>query len=311
MNAPPFPDVFRIEPSSLCNLRCCHCFTGQNPGIGGIMKHETFNKVMDEIIYHKPRVVVLYHGGEPFLNPNLLNMIRTVKDAKVPKTKLNTNGMLVDDLRGIVKSGLDFIVFSIDGRTPHENNDIRTGSNYAKVRNTIQNLVRIKKEMECDHPHITIVNVQMPTKVELETPTHNAPDFLLRDFKGLDVELKMNRAIYWAGLDLKHSGFFLNDSTKTNNHCATSTETITIRWNGDVVPCCLDIQNWCVMGNIFEHRLEEIWRNDNYNRLRESLFNMEFLPLCENCHFVRVGRYLMQTNGASIQTTPSDHNRNR
>ena len=74
----PLPRVVRIEPSSLCNLKCIHCPTGTKRDIkGGNMPDEVFCKIIEELkAYNGVDVVVLYHGGEPFLNKNIFGMIQ-------------------------------------------------------------------------------------------------------------------------------------------------------------------------------------------------------------------------------------------
>ena len=75
------PEVVCIEPASICNLKCIHFPTGvlRNEINRGIMSLETFEIIMKELKYIKPRVVVLYHGSEPFLNKNIFSMIRQLK----------------------------------------------------------------------------------------------------------------------------------------------------------------------------------------------------------------------------------------
>ena len=68
----PFPKVLRIEPASKCNLACVHCPTGVIEMARDVMKLEIFNKILIEIKKNKEKIktIVLYHGGEPFLNKN-------------------------------------------------------------------------------------------------------------------------------------------------------------------------------------------------------------------------------------------------
>jgi len=75
-----FPEVFRIEPASICNLNCSHCPTGLSIGEDqGLMSLNTFKRIVKDIKDIKLRVVVLYHGGESFLNKNIFKMISSIK----------------------------------------------------------------------------------------------------------------------------------------------------------------------------------------------------------------------------------------
>ena len=77
----PFPKVLRIEPASKCNLGCVHCPTGTIEMTRGVMSLEIFEKIILEIkknVQHI-KVIVLYHGGEPFLNKNFFYMLNEIK----------------------------------------------------------------------------------------------------------------------------------------------------------------------------------------------------------------------------------------
>ena len=122
------PQVVRIEPASVCNLKCIHCATGiLEDKNRGVMSLETFEIVIKEIKALNPRVVVLYHGGEPFINKNIFNMIRQLKSCGIGFIKTVTNSTLLDQsmLLEIIQSRLDSIEFSLDGTSPEENDEMR------------------------------------------------------------------------------------------------------------------------------------------------------------------------------------------
>ena len=51
-----------------------------------------------------------------------------------------------------------------------------------------------------------------------------------------------------------------------SNFCDHIVNTFTIRWNGDVVPCCFDLINMMVMGNVVTEEIENIWNNEKYQK---------------------------------------------
>ena len=77
-----FPDVVRIETVGACNFSCKHCPTGIEPNNRSILKPEKFNDIINQFKKESfvPRVVVLYHGGEPLLNKWLVDYIKILKD---------------------------------------------------------------------------------------------------------------------------------------------------------------------------------------------------------------------------------------
>jgi radical SAM protein with 4Fe4S-binding SPASM domain len=297
------PGVVRIEPASVCNLKCIHCSSGVLKDRNrGIMSAETFEIVLKEVKALSPRVVVLYHGGEPFINKNIFDMIRQLKACGVGFIKTVTNGMLLDQsmLLKIIQSGLDSIEFSLDGISPEENDDIRIGSSYEKVSSLIKQLVALKRELVSDTPEVFVANCQLPTQSELEQRNPTVPDYLATDFSEYDdneISFKTCFAIHWPGLPVDSSKYRLSEplgTEQTLDYCENPMELITIRHNGDVVACCYDITSLYVLGNIKEAPIEEIWNNERYRALRRSIRTKEYLPLCQNCHIVKPQRFLIR-----------------
>ncbi|MBW7989197.1 MAG: radical SAM protein [Planctomycetes bacterium] len=300
------PRVIRIEVSGLCNLRCIHCPTGVQKGDkGGIMSWDVFDRIVDEIKkYMGVDVVVLYHGGESFLNKNIFKMISFFKEMEIPRIQTNTNGCIITDdmLEKIVNSGLTRIEFSIDGLSPEENNEIRRGCDYHKVASTIKKLLRLRrKEKYSALKDIHIVNVQIPSEEQVRSTEEVAiPKYLLDDFSEFKEEItfKSSYMIKWPAFDCsdqyKIIQFPISPRSEPLNYCDHVTELITFRWNGDVVPCCYDIAGQYVIGNIMEHSLEEIWNNKRYKALRESIHLGKFIPLCANCNNIQPLGYVVK-----------------
>ena len=61
-----------------------------------------------------------------------------------------------------------------------------------------------------------------------------------------------------------------------------------VYWNGDVVPCCYDLEGNEIMGNLKDNTMEEIWNGEKYKnfrkRLKKSVFKPEIQPeFCKGC----------------------------
>lgn len=294
-----FPHVFRIEPSSCCNLRCIHCPTGYNTRLTtGDMSNEIFNRVINGIKEHNTvDKVVLYHGGEPFFNRNIFDMIKKLKTINILFVKTVTNGMMIDDdmLVEIINSRLDSIEFSIDGNSLEENNRIRWGCSYKQVVTNVKKLLNLKIKMDSDKPSVFIANTQIPNKDDIKKDIVT-PKFLLEEFKNFkdEIDFKNTYMIKWSGVDLPENYSIADNDGKYINFCDNIFDTITIRWNGDVVPCCYDISSKYVVGNIMEQSLSKIWDNDKYKKLRNSIFNKNLFPICSDCVKIRPGRYVVK-----------------
>lgn len=299
------PEVFRIEPASSCNLNCIHCPTGlrKNKSLG-VMSEEIFYKVFLILQEAKPRVVVMYHGGEPLINMHTFKWIKEIKKIGIGFVKIVSNGMLLNHEKAIqmIDSGLDCIEFSLDGNSAEENNFIRKGCDYSLVIKNIKGLISLKKETCSDVPKIFITCTHFMDDNHFESESElEIPSFIKREFNGefdQEVEYKNNFAYFWPGLR-RSEGEKIYEIEKTlrNNdmvstYCPHIVETISIRWNGDVVPCCYDLTSNYVIGSVLESTIEDIWNNNKFKKLRKSIFDKKYVSLCQNCHVLSPTHFL-------------------
>ena len=285
------PTRVRIEPSSVCNLRCQHCPTGVSYGKveRTVMKPALFERILAQLRQQANFTeCVLYLGGEPLLNKDLPLMIRRLRaETTVSRILFNTNGMLLREqlCRELAEAGVDQIEISIDGRTPEENNRIRRGADYAKVRDHIRLLARFLPA-----ERITIANTVVKRPGDPDRPT--TPSFLAEDFPGLAIQ--STYAMKWPGLEVEHSllAEAPPDSKESPGYCKKPFTELAIRANGDVVPCCFDLGSELVLGNVKEQDLLDIWHGAAYRQLRETVLRNEIaaLPaLCRKCPIYAAG----------------------
>jgi radical SAM protein with 4Fe4S-binding SPASM domain len=309
------PHVFRIEPSSACNLKCIHCPTGVlESNDRQVMSWEIFELIIRDIKTIKPTVAVLYHGGEPFINKKFFKMIEELKSNGVSFIKTVTNGMLLNEemLRKIIRSGLDSIEFSLDGHSAEENDEIRRGASYKKVSGLIRRLIILKHNLHSITPEIYISSCQIASGLETDIKKPEIAHYITEDFARYhdEVKFKVCYALRWPGLPIDTSKYTLSepvDTGQTGDYCENPIELITIRANGDVVACCYDITSCYVLGNIKETPLEKIWNNERYRTLRRSIKDKKYLPLCQNCEVVRPQQLLIRN--ISSTSTKISHRR--
>ena len=297
----PFPQVVRIEPAAACNLRCSHCPTGTVQMRRGLMSERAFTQVLHSIEPYAEaiRVAVLYHGGEPLLNRRFFQMVRLLKSMGIPFVKTVSNGMLMDDhaCEGIIASGLDAIEFSLDGQNRDENNFIRRRSDYATVVSNIKRLLDRRRQAHSSRPIVYIASTQFLPDLGTACKPPDAPLHLVGEFSGEYqglVGFKCAWAMQWPGMVVLPEIYDLTRGPDGcfRNSCDHVESTITVRWNGDVVPCCYDLTSMCVLGNIHDADLTTIWRNSAYRHLRRSIRELKLIPLCAQCNVVRPSVYL-------------------
>ena len=111
-----------MKLTPLCNLRCVMCGQRGDKGVlkgefaaneaKSIVPVETYKKMVDELSEQKP--VYYLWGGEPFLYPDLFELVRYIQ-SKGSFCSINTNGTLLEKYaEQIVKDKWNVIFVSLD-----------------------------------------------------------------------------------------------------------------------------------------------------------------------------------------------------
>jgi len=290
-----FPDVVRIEVVGKCNFKCIHCPTGVEPNNRQLLTEDNFNLIVNQFISSSfiPRVVVLYHGGEPLLNKKLSIFIGILKDIGVKKTVITTNASLLTPLRSreLIEAGLDEIKISFDGDSPEENDFIRREGDFYSNAKNVEFFCDICRKLD-KKINIIISNVKILNQEKLSFFLKNTTDYML-DPTGylvdyfsnyLDmIDIKSYPAMIWPGYQCYGELGYIEEPTKNITYCNKLFETTTILSNGNVVLCCYDLAGEVILGNIYINNIFDIWNNDLYSGLRHRFKNNEYCNLCSKC----------------------------
>lgn len=304
------PKVIRIEPASLCNLKCSHCPTGTVSMKRTTMDWTIFESLLNSLFPYANsiQVFVLYHGGEPLLNKVFSKMVSDLKN-KFPRAKIKTvsNGMLLNEnnSKQIIESGLDEIEFSIDGESPEDNNKIRRNADFEKVSYNIKEFLKLKSSMGLLSPKVYISTTQFIDVLKLNghgTRNAHPPKYLLDTFSkelsdGHIIGLKSTYAMEWPHMVVDpelYQSVIDSEEQNIKNYCDHVENTLTVRANGDVVPCCYDLTSQKKMGNINEQSLNDIWNGAKYQTLRTEISNGKPSGICANCNVVMKSKYLVK-----------------
>lgn len=96
-----------LDISNICNAKCKWCTTGINnrskASISRFMRANEFediiNYCLDHSIINQNSDVELYSWGEPFLNPEILDILDIIVEKGIGGYNLSTNGSKVVTLR--------------------------------------------------------------------------------------------------------------------------------------------------------------------------------------------------------------------
>lgn len=307
----PFPEVIRLEPSASCNLRCIHCPTGCGNGPKGIMTPDIFDALLEQLRPHGPqiRVAVLYHGGEPLLNKHFFQMVSALKQIGVSFIKTVSNGMLLDDQAVVemIKCGIDAVEFSLDGLSPVDNDTIRRGDAFQQVVANVKRLLEAKKRTKSLTPKVAVASTQfidqnltmaLNKSGSSAAETFPLPPLFLREaFADYpEVEFLPTWAMLWPTMNLDQQRFkaFIDTKPQHLTQCGHLDEVLTIRHNGDIVPCCLDLTSHYIAGNALEEGLENAWNNQRMLKIRRAMATGRHIAPCDSCLLVNTPVFLIR-----------------
>jgi len=290
-----YPVSVSFEPTTSCNLRCPECPSGlrQFSRPTGMLQHDFFKQTIDDI--HKELLyLIFYFQGEPYLNPDFLEMVKYAADKKI-YTATSTNAHYLNDeaARKTVESGLDRLIISIDGTTQDVYMQYRVGGNLEKVLEGAKNIMKWKKELKSKTPFVFFqFLVVKPNEHQVEDIKRLAKEVGVDEvrFKTAQVyDYKTDPNNLIPTID-KFSRYKKNaDGTysaknKMANRCWKLQHANVITWDGLVVPCCFDKDATHQLGNLKTQSFKEIWQNDNYRQFRNELMkSRKNIDICANC----------------------------
>jgi radical SAM protein with 4Fe4S-binding SPASM domain len=288
-----FPVHITIEPINQCNLHCPICETGSGmlKRSKGRMSFNNFKLIIDKIKVHT-NSIFFYYMGEPFLNDDAYKMIRYAKDNGLYVTSC-TNGHFIDTVK-LIDSGIDEISFQIGGVRQESHENYRVGSDLGGIIKNIEQLVKQRGISNKFYPKIIlglIVMKQNESEIEkfyelagtlgvdearLLQPCvrtwEQGRQFLPKDEKFWDYD----REAFDKGI--------LRPRKNLENRCNWIYISTVILNNGDIVPCCRDVEGNFTMGNIFKDDLKTIWNGEKYRGFRKMIaFNKSDVSICKSC----------------------------
>ncbi|HLO55867.1 MAG TPA: radical SAM protein [Saprospiraceae bacterium] len=288
------PMTISIEPTTACNLRCPECPSGLRifSRETGNLKEDFFRATIDDL-YKDLIYLIFYFQGEPYINPNFLEMVKYASNKGI-YTITSTNGHFLNDenARKTIESGLDRMIISVDGTTQEVYENYRKEGKLETVLQGARNVVKWKKELKSSTPHIIF------QFLVVKPNEHQIPEIykLAKEIGVDEVKLKTAQVYdYEQGNDLiptidkysrykqKEDGTYMVKN-ELLNHCWKLWHACVITWDGLVVPCCFDKDATHRLGDLKQLKFREVWKGESYQAFRTSLLKgRDQIDICTNC----------------------------
>lgn len=262
-------DVYNLELTNKCSCRCASCprtYALSRPV--GSMDMGLYRQIIDQIA-GRQKYVILHNFGDPLLHPEIDNCIRYAKRGGL-KVLLSTVGnMLNDSLCGrLLDAGPDEMNFSIDAASADEFAEVKGIA--GAYDTTVRGMLHFIGEK---------IRRQSPVRITVSMVS-SAPQISSREFKrqwsirGVDsVNIKWFHTYDGSVEDITGRSPEKIDSILTRKYslCRFPWEKMTVLWNGDVVPCCLDFDAKYIVGNVMRQSLLEISGGAAMQALRSDI----------------------------------------
>lgn len=310
---PTTPYHVQIETSRVCNLRCKMCEYSYMENKGIVMELDKFKTIL--AAFPSIMSVEITGIGEPFCNPEFLEIVRHAKDQGLIVGFVNNGNLMTEErMDALIDMRVDLVQFSVDAATKETHESIRRHSNFDRVTNRIatfsEKVRNSTKGVPTLHMNFTtsrenihetvpfvglakrlgVTEVSFRYMVVFEGGEYGAedmidtlgPEYLAR--VGEEILAEAARLGVNAHLDPLFTG--KNDEPRL---CMRPWMDSYVDVFGNLYPCCLVTQRnhdmgRYVLGNLLKDRFEDIWNSETYQQLRTDMAHPTRIPpICDGC----------------------------
>lgn len=290
------PHSIMIETNATCNLRCPLCPTTHMARPVGEMSLEQFRTIIDDIKGFVPKVL-LWNYGEPFLHPDIFEMIAVAHQAGIV-TVISTNSTKLgtEYRQQILSSGLDELIVCLDGFSTETQEAYRAGSRFEEIREHIAALSAERQAGGGAGPRIRLQFVAMKqNEHEVDAVRHFAEECGIDTFDLKTVNLwdwasgEQSRAMAEKYVPEHALSRYQFDAagkpiiSAQDEVCTWWLRSSVILWNGDVSICCYDYDGKHIAGNVFtDGGFRAVYKGKRYKALRRGIIRRS-LETCRTC----------------------------
>ncbi len=284
-----------IEPTNLCNLNCPFCTNHLSKRPKGVMQIEKFQELIN-LLPKTIQRVTLHFAGEPFLNKDIPEMVKILKQRNISIQASTNATMNFETYKGAIENGLDLLLVAIDGPTKVLHEQYRVNSNFERICQTIKSLCflpgrktkiviqyllmrqnekyildmkNLAQGLGVDELWLKTVSFNIASNAAMEEQVLNsARDFLPENLIYSRYKIEGNQLVIIGKPKL----------------CNWFWKTV-ILWNGDLAICCADLENQVKIGNVFENGFLPLWKSKHFANIRKGIINQSLAP-CRNCNVV-------------------------
>jgi len=228
----------------------------------GEMSDELFHKIIKEGKNMRGSFFVPFLNGEPFVFSRIWEWLDYMRDEKV-RVHIYTNAEYMDVDRLVQYRNISCICCGINAATKETYDKVVRGPKYETVIENMKELIKKAKIRQIFASMVVIDENQHEVELFKETWGKYA---IFGEFKN------------WGGA--RHCSI---EKTGERLPCWALLNTMSILWDGRVVPCCMDYDGKMILGDVNKQTLTEIWHQSQWMRKRHKRLDFNMEP-CEECN---------------------------
>ncbi|MBI4151169.1 radical SAM protein [Candidatus Woesearchaeota archaeon] len=272
------PVNVQIESTNICNAKCVMCPNPDHERGRGYMTVELFKHIVDDLgTIPSIRELTLSGFGEPFLDKNLVEKIKYVKQHTNKSTLIYSNFSIMSEekMNEILDSGLDIINISFNGSSK-ESYENTMKISFEKTLANLNRFIELKQARNATKPLIYVSCV-------LTQFNEDEANRLRQMWAGKVDGVYIGPPDNWVGgvnVRLKTHAK-LNRPSKFAYPCKLYYPII--NWNGDIGFCCRDYEGKEIFGNMVKEKFMDVWNSPRFVGFRNIHYSGKMISVCATC----------------------------
>lgn len=265
----------QAELSSHCNLACVECPHRFMKRERKFMQEDVFERLLSFITILNPDTVILHKDGEPLLHPNFKDYFGRIAERTSAKIDLYTNGFYLtpEICRFMSEKAANNKIWVLVTFHQHK----YTGEPY--------DLSQVEKNvLECMKLKLPNIDFILATHLTNYTDKEKSKEWYVKwinrglEYGNLENVHTNTHISPWAGKIEQKEGMVSYEACPYQDGCH-----FFLGVTGNIIPCCMDLEEDIVIANVFDDDLETIMalRKEFYANLAKD--EIPEFELCRKC----------------------------
>ncbi len=277
-----------FEVTDKCNFNCLHCYAEMTKEGKIFLTPEKYEYYLS-MLGNTPKLDIRLTGGEPFLNPYIVELIDITAKNKKPYNRhsIVTNGSFeLNDAIHALEKGFELQI-SVYGMS--ESTFEKFARTNILMHKKVMNNLRALSETKYKNQIVLLLSINALTYNDVDSFVNFAKDLGFKPM--LNRPASIGRAkINWETLKLspeQHQSFNRYNRHLVKGYNRYCYHACRLTWSyvdiyGNVKPCAFIRKNF-IFGNLNETPLEYIRKSNSYNDFKN--LNASSFDKCTNCEF--------------------------